>query len=128
MRTLTLLVAVFLLAACSDVSEDTLGPEDSQSILPSVSITSPQTGAIFDRGIYPVNVNASHKSGIRYVTLKIGMKDIRYDYEPPYSFIWLVGEDAVPTVSEGSYDICATAMSNTEELNSHCIKVQVDYK
>jgi len=128
MRIYLLLTAVFLLAACSGDDDNGVSYEENQSSLPAVSITSPHDGAVLRRGIYPVDVDAYYESGIKYVMVKIGMKDVRYDYEEPYSFVWIVMEDADPAVGEGPYQICATAVSNTGESKTSCIDVSVDYQ
>lgn len=128
MRLYLLLMAVFLLAACSGDDDNGVSYEENPSSLPAVSITSPHNGAVLHRGIYPVDVDAYHKSGIKYVMLKIGLKDVRNDYEEPYSFAWIVMEDADPPVGAGPYEICATAVSNTGETKTSCIDVSVDYQ
>jgi hypothetical protein len=124
MRTSILLLTALILVGCSDINLDPVGPDNQSSNLPHVAITNLQDGDILGKDIYGVGVKAYHQSGIAYVQLKIGLKDVRLDYNAPYSFVWIVSQDAVV---EGDYELCAIAVDNQGNNNRHCIKVKVKY-
>lgn len=127
MRASILFLAVLILAGCADEQMGPSGPDDSSNDKPFVAISTPQEGCVLDRGVYPIRVTAFHTSGIKFVRLKIGVKDIRLDYSAPFDFVWTIDEDADPEVSAGTYDICALAVDMNNNVNQHCIKVDVKY-
>ena len=127
MRILILVMALFLLAGCSDDEKILIQQEDNSQILPTVTITSPKTGNIIRDGTHGIKVSAYHESGIKFVRLTIGLKDARIDETAPYIFIWVVGEDANPPIPEGKCEICALAVANNGNSIAHCIDVTVDY-
>jgi hypothetical protein len=121
MRTSIFLLAVLVVVGCDDINTNPVESYYSNSLLPHVAIEKLADGDIVRKDIYGINVEAYHKSGIEFVQLKIGLKDIHIDYTEPYSFVWRVDE------AEGMYTICALALGKNGSTNRHCIEVEVKY-